>query len=240
MVAADKHVEWLLPWWWERYLACNVLPVVFVDLGMSPEKKLWCEERGSVILFKEVFLEEPLSKGRYLKWKEVYGESYAVARQAWFKKPLACLLSPFDQSLWLDLDCEVLDSVEPLFSYLKGGKEVAVALYRISRSPGDSAKSGSVCNSGVIVFNKGSSLMRKWADRALLESQKYWGDDRLLSTILSASEESVAILPGIYNWRISEGIPLHAKIIHWCGEWGKRCIRKNGGLKKAIEEAKAG
>ncbi len=232
LVAADKNLEWLLPWWWERYIACNSLPVVFVDLGMSEEKKLWCEERGTVISLQDSFSEKPIAEDLYAKWKGCYGKSYDLARKAWFKKPAACLLSPFGQSLWLDLDCEVLDSVEPIFSYLQGEKEIAVAL-------GDFAESGAVCNSGVLVFKKDSFLMQEWASRALLESEKHWGDDSLLSVILRLSMEKTAILPEIYNWRVSRGLPLHAKIIHWCGEWGKSCIKKHGGLKRAIVEANA-
>ena len=232
IVASDQNLEWLLPWWWERYSACNAFPVVFIDFGMSLEKKIWCEERGLVIPLKEEVLEKKIPEKVYIAWKGIYGESYGQMRKVWFKKPSACLLSPFEETLWLDLDCEILDSVEPLFSYLHKEKEVAVALYAIAEA------SGFVCNSGVLVFKKDSVFMQEWASRSLLESEKYWGDDYLLTAILSQEVGRVAILPDIYNWRLSEGLPMNAKIIHWCGEWGKSCIEKNGGLKKALEELK--
>ena len=75
----------------------------FVDLGMSHYGKTFCSERGEVI---------PLQMD--LAFSD--GESVRDKRHSWFKKPFALLLSPFAHSIWLDLDCEVLGSLAPLFS----------------------------------------------------------------------------------------------------------------------------
>ncbi len=243
IVASDQNLEWLLPWWWERYSSCNSLPVVFFDLGMSLEKRAWCQERGEVISLSEVALEKPLSEPLSKLWPSYYGSSYFQARNAWFKKPSACFLSPFENTLWLDLDCEVLECLDGVFFYLQGDKEVAVALdsaFTVTSIKGleKAITAGTVCNSGVIAFKKNSLIIEKWKHLSLSESEQYWGDDCLLSSVLADYQQRVSYLPAHYNWRISEGLPLNAKIIHWVGEWGKSCIAKNGGLKKAIEEAK--
>ncbi len=235
LVASDSHMEWLLPWWWERYSCCNEFPVVFVDLGMTSEARLWCQERGEVLTVTEVFSFDTVIK----EWEEVYGSSYGQARKAWFKKPLACLLSPFEETIWMDLDCEVLSSIEPIFAYLEG-KELAIALDRVSAipegfSPEDNLESQLIFNGGVIAYRKGSHLIKEWARIALAESHLYWGDDYILSTLIHQGQEKIQILPPIYNWRLADGTPFYAKIIHWCGEWGKACIAKQGGLKGLLE-----
>lgn len=228
IVATDSHMEWLLPWWWERYSCCNSLPVVFVDLGMSLDVKAWCQERGEVITLEEkVFVKEKSSE-----WGNCYGESYSQARQAWFKKPLACLKSPFQETVWMDLDCEILSSIEPIYQFLKEGKEVAAALDPLGFI---SDEIPSAFNGGVLVFRKDSLIIQKWASLCLQESDQYWGDDRILSSVIHELQEKVAILPPMYNWRVSEGVPFYAKIIHWCGEWGKAYIVTHGGLKESLQ-----
>lgn len=231
LVASDSHMEWLLPWWWERYSSCNALPVVFVDLGMTAKSKEWCQERGELLSVTEVVFSDTAIK----EWEEVYGSSYEQARKAWFKKPLACLLSPFDETLWLDLDCEVLSSIESIFTYLEG-KELAIALNRaLTNSEGFPLDDLLSFNGGVIVYRKGSEIVKEWARIALAESHLYWGDDHILSILIHHLQEKVEVLPSAYNWRVADGTPFYAKIIHWCGEWGKAYILKQGGMKGLLD-----
>jgi hypothetical protein len=49
IVGSDQTQEWLLPWWWKNYARHNTYPVVFVDFGMSLEKKAWCREHGTLV-----------------------------------------------------------------------------------------------------------------------------------------------------------------------------------------------
>jgi hypothetical protein len=227
LVASDLHTEWLLPWWWERYSSCNTLPVVFVDLGMSSEIKDWCKERGNLYFFQESIEDKPLTPEVLASWEKSYGKTYERSRSAWFKKPLACLLSPFEETVWIDLDCEVLCNIEHLFDFLEKGKELAI--YR--SSDGDN-----LCNSGVVVFKKNSPLLKKWGSIARQNATNYWGDENILSELIQSSEETIAFIPKTYNWRVSTGIPDYAHIIHWVGEWGKEFIKKHGGLKSTIEK----
>jgi hypothetical protein len=227
LVGADEAIAWLLPWWWERYIASNNLPVAFIDFGMEEKTRQWCEERGRVIPFQEDIEGEVLPIEIINKWKKSYGESYERMRSSWFKKPVACLLTPFKQTVWIDLDCEILSSIEGVFSFLTEGKELAAAL---------ETETNKGVNGGVVVFQQGSSLVRDWNALAKRDRGKYWGDDRVLSEVIKENLERFSVLPDGYNWRISQGVPLHAKIIHWCGQWGKIYIKEHGGLKGLIEK----
>ena len=222
VVASDSNSEWLLSWWWERYSSCNTLPVVFVDLGMTSDAIVWCKEKGEVIVLNQSTQ-----------------NSSSQLKSVWFKKPSACLLSPFTQTLWLDLDCEVLSFLDPVFDFLIEGKELVVSYGHAVDFPENLEKealSGTICNSGVLVFRKGSELMRKWEKKALEESDLYVGDECILSILIGQSLETVGLLPEIYNWRMCRGMPLYTKIIHWKGEWGKRYILQYGGLKSALPQ----
>jgi len=237
VVATDQHLEWLLPWWWERYSSCNELPVTFVDFGMTKSAQIWCSQRGHLLATTlQVDAIQKCNKAVLASWQEIYGSSYRTARNAWFKKPLACLMSPFDESVWLDLDCEVLSSIVPIFDFLSDGAQLAIALDRVAPipegfAPHICADSVRIMNGGVIVFPRGSALIQQWAELAQQEAHLYWGDDYILSTVIQNSSEFVRVLPPIYNWRLADGVPFYAKIIHWCGEWGKACIAKRGGMK---------
>lgn len=237
IVASDAKGEWLLPWWWERYSSANTLPVAFIDFGMTEKTLSWCKERGIVIPYKQ---EHSLTEASYDQlegWTKIYGESYRSSRDAWFKKPHACLLSPFEETLWIDIDCEVLDSVEEAFSYLK--KECAVwygSSLSIPEGLEEEAKSGVLCNSGVVVFKRNSFIVKEWARKAVFEQEKYFGDECILSSLIYRFPDLVTWLPEEYNWRMSRGVPFQAKIIHWKGEWGKQYIAAYGGLKPLIQE----
>ena len=43
-------------------------------------------------------------------------DAFWQCRNAWFKKPLACLQSPFKRTIWVDLDCEVRRELGELFA----------------------------------------------------------------------------------------------------------------------------
>lgn len=151
VVGSDITLEWLLPWWWENYRKYNDFPVIFVDFGMSRDMKKWCKERGAVIRIPpiELFVAEKkeIDPSLKLEWEKKYGCSVWEDRKAWFKKPLACLQSPYHRSIWVDLDCEVRGSLRELFSCCHLSSEIAVAKER----PHPIHKT-IIYNSGVVVF----------------------------------------------------------------------------------------
>jgi hypothetical protein len=160
VVAADQGAEWLLSWWWECYCLHHKQKVAFVDLGMSEEAKSWCKERGLLIPFNGpsdfVSAKEHVGEKEQKKWEALYGSKVWQARSSWFKKPLAMLQSPFNKSVWMDLDCEVVKPIDAIFEGIGDGMLGAVRVEKRGHY-----------NSGVIVYDKESLLLKAWADVCL-------------------------------------------------------------------------
>ncbi|MFI5334199.1 MAG: hypothetical protein ACHQT8_03410, partial [Chlamydiales bacterium] len=238
LVATDENLEWLLPWWWENYRAAsNTYPVTFVDFGMTEQARAFCKEHGELVdfAFHPTFVKDrhELHSDVKLEWAN-YGETFWQARSGWFKKPLALLQSRFHLTLWLDLDCEVMQPLEPLFSLLPPHQDFAIAPEPLFYQGGSDRLFGEVLyNSGVVLFRHGAKLIQKWSTRAFHENGKFQGDQELLSRMIHEEGTEVFELPEIYNARLVTGVPLHATIIHWVGNWGKAYIRQNGGLRNA-------
>jgi hypothetical protein len=215
IVACDLQQEWLLEWWWENYRRFNAYPVAFVDFGMSQEKKRWCQERGALIALPvpDIFVADrsEMQPDLACQMEEEIGTFFWTCRNAWFKKPLACLCSPFESSLWLDLDCEVKGPIGALF-------EFSFSLKRYE----EQLASYPIYNSGVIVFKWGIPLFEQWADVAIEQNHLFIGDQEVLSWLLRS--ERIVELPAIYNW--SRRLPPNpdAVIVHWHGVLGKYCI----------------
>lgn len=227
LVGANKALEWLLPWWWERYSACNVLPVAFADFGLSDEARDWCKKRGDLLEIEEI-PEEMLMSNNPL-WAKSYGASYETARQAWFKKPLALTKTPFELTLWCDLDCEILQNLEGVFSMAKDGPFLAIA------KEIEEGGSYPLYNGGVILYRKSTPLLEEFAKRSVSDAAQFWGDDRLLSYLIDQRKFPVEVLSPLYNWRINRGVPAGAFIVHWVGEWGKNYIKAHGGIQEQLK-----
>lgn len=233
VVGADKSVEWLLAWWWEHYSLYNSYPVLFCDFGMSLAQKKWCAKRGEVAaLASEGMI--PLPKEMVLaeeaqKWEAAYSPDVWKSRTAWFKKPLACLKSPFDVSLWLDIDCEVCGPLEPLFESFEPSAEIALA--REISQPDE------LFNSGVILFRKNASILQKWLEASFSRSGEFMGDQELLSKIIQEERVAIQELPYFYNWRMVFGFHPMALIVHWAGAWGKEHLKKFGGVHRLMQRS---
>ena len=165
LIGCDQSQEWMLPWWLSHFRACNRLPVAFIDYGMSPKAKAWCVENGYLIsisapkdfVFPNGLIEERL-------WEK-------TSRSFCFSKPFALLQTPFDQTVWLDIGCEVLASLEPLFRKL-GCFSVAFAR--------DSRGSELGYNSGVIVYSGKPPLLFDWAQACLEQNDRFLDDQAIL------------------------------------------------------------
>lgn len=222
IVASDLNQEWLLPWWWEHYHSFNTRPVAFVDFGMSQEMKAWCRERGELIAFPitDIFVadQSELDPIFVRKMEESVGKNWFwPCRNAWFKKPLACLRSPYRRSIWMDLDCEVRGCLNTLFDLCKSSLAIA-------KDPTLST-SHTTFNSGVIVFNHEDLIFEEWAHLAIENNCRFRGDQDILSLIIHEQKINVIELPQIYNWsRRLEKNP-KAIVLHWHGQHGKNYIQ---------------
>lgn len=221
IVGADLTQEWLLPWWWERYRRHNTLPVFFVDFGMSQEGKAWCRERGELhaLPLSDAFVAErsEISPPLVEEMERVCGKQFWPSRTIWFKKPFACLLSPFSQGLWIDLDCEVCGCLDPLFS-LSQGKLGMV------REAFDNRGANQQYNAGLILFPHGAQCITEWADRSVRENHLFRGDQDVLNALIQERNFPLVELPEIYNWsRLKKANP-EAVVVHWHGPHGKDII----------------
>jgi hypothetical protein len=236
---ADRLQEWLLPWWWSRYEEHNQLPVLFIDFGMTDEMRFWCQERGEVItmdpdlslITPRSAIDDTVAK----EWEERFSWRVWNARRAWFTKPLALLESPFEEALWIDLDCEILGPLDALFSAFDPSAQLGIVReYRFANLPVLDPKI--LYNGGVVIFQHGSKIIEKWAQGAITQNHLFAGDDCLLSHLIHASQLKVQELPQIYNWRMRCGLNLNAVIVHWVGNPGKDYIQKYGGLKPSLDD----
>jgi hypothetical protein len=222
VVASDISQEWLLPWWWDNYIQFNAFPVTFVDMGLSLEMKLWCKERGELIVLpiSGLFVTErqDLSIKFISALEKQHGTHCWESRQSWFRKPLACLQSPYESTLWIDLDCEIKGSLKELFSLCRHPSGLSI----LKEDPWPNGEQA--FNSGVIAFQKGTKIIRDWALESFEGHLEYFGDQDVLTAVIKKQNIVVGDLPPIYN--LSRFLHPHpdAIVIHWHGHYGKRVI----------------
>jgi len=222
IVAADLTQEWLLPWWWNHYSKYNDLPVAFIDFGLSKEMKEWCKKKGHYIplLIPNIFVAEKdsFSSKHIQDWEKLHGTHFWESRNAWFKKPLACLQTPYETSIWMDLDCEVKGSLTPIFSLPLSPSGISLA--KEYHTPGHFDN----VNSGVILFQKGISIIEDWARESLEENHAYVGDQDILYALILKKQIPIGDFPLIYNWSRFSNTNPDALVIHWHGNHGKSFI----------------
>lgn len=226
IVGTDISQEWLLPWWWRNYQKYNSYPVVFVDLGMSYEKKAWCKERGELIplrLFADFVNEKSqVDRAKIRAWEEETGNHFWSCREAWFKKPLACLQTPFLRTLWIDLDCEVRGSIGDLFSYADEPPGLAMV-----KDQGFKNKdSYQMYNSGVICYRRHLDAIVDWGRACIETNGLFRGDQEVFSYLIAEKKIPLSVLSSLYNWSRTLHENKEAVIFHWHGPFGKFAIRQ--------------
>ena len=207
VTGADSQMEWALPWWYENFKKHCGLPVVFADFGMSPKAKKWCADRGAVI---------DLTDGSGL---------------AWFKKPRAILQSPFDTTVWIDIDCEVRGDILPIVEAAKTGVAVTEDLPTQFNS---GLRKGNPYATGVVGASRGDGLITSWAQTIVLEQANFRGDQEAFNSYVGRVEKAggkpgIVVMDPKYQWlRLQIAQDGHdnpdAVIVHWTGPAGKQHI----------------
>jgi len=244
IVGCDHHQEWLLSWWWENYAVHNCHPVAFFDFGMSEEARSFCTSKGSLIVIPasewvndslEGIASETLDK-----WAFSFGrERMQTSRSAWMKKPLAAKLCPFDEAIWIDLDCMVLGDLTPCYDLI-AEHDLAIMPEGFAGSFLDHVQGSSffdevIFNSGVFVFKKGAQIIEKWAAYTRKYCHQFSGDQHILSRVIYNEAIPVNFLPERYNFMSTFPSDPPAVIIHFAGVNGKAIIRE---LKAQYESGK--
>jgi hypothetical protein len=211
IVAADGHAEHLLIPWWQHYQKHNHLDVAFIDLGLTLFYKEFCRARGEVISLEQ----------------HTFSSSLSTRQKAWFRKPQACLASPFDKTLWIDVDCQVRGDLSHLLSLSKHEMSLCIdwiaTLERAIRKEDDPSPSREtlIFNSGLILFSKGCPIILEWAHECQSLEAKYVGDQDALSFVIQKKGVPVTLLPPEANWLVGLGENKNALITHWHGQRGK-------------------
>lgn len=239
LAGCDSNQEWLLPWWMDHYSRHNDYPVAFIDFGMSEEGKAWCQEKGIYLplssLKARILGKNQIAPAKQALWEQHYGKKIWSRRRIWFKKPFALLQSPFAFSIWLDLDCQVRKSLEPIFTCLLLGAEIAVKkeseeIQLLHRQRGFILPDETNYDCGLIAFRKGAPTLRHWTEEITERNQEYVFDQQALSRALVKHPAHLFELPSIYNWSVAQGPNQNALVYHFHG----------GALKQMIKEPPEG
>jgi hypothetical protein len=238
LVGCDLNQQWLLPDWYAHLRKHNPdISVAFGDLGMSEEGRKWCETRGMVIPASQIPPLPPRqSEGRGWpyggeRWLQdgLMRDVSLPERSVLFRKPLLMKESPFERTLFLDLDCQVLGSLSPLFSTQLGPTKMALRtstnFFEMEAIGTNQKMPIQSYNSGVVLLEKGSRLLDFWIFLLGMEISSFSNDDRLLSFAISKYEMPVTCLALEYNWLYHWGPNPQAIIQHWIGEVGKQAFR---------------
>lgn len=229
IVGCSYSHEWLLPWWWMNYCLFNRYPVTFINFGDMSEKAIaWCEERGHVLTLDiptEQFVakKEEVAEDLQKIWNKT-GSLLWYLRSNWFKKPFALLATPYQKTIWLDVDCQVRGSLKPLFETYLSDSEFAILTEReseqqLNRERGLLLPGELMHNSGVIPYRYGSPIIQEWVDSCIDQNHLFMGDQQVLSRILFTKKPAFTELPIIYNWPFAYGFNSDAVIIHWWGAY---------------------
>jgi len=191
VVAFNENMEWMGEWWWEnlrRHVDVSA-PVAFVDLGMSPPMRKWCENRGRIIDFT---------------WSPIRPDgdkkTFRV-EHGW--KPFVFFKSPFRETLFLDVDCEVVGDVLSVFEHL-GKNRFGIAkdqLYHQLKSKQELLPGEVMHNSGVLAVRHGSKIVEQWAKAIIDVGVDGWrdNDQPILNKVLTTSGIEYAEIPPEYN-----------------------------------------
>lgn len=245
IVGCDSAYEWMLPWWWVHYRLQNDYPVTFIDFGdMSENAKDWCRAKGQLLTLDipvDEFLTSKDNVCHTIKpsWEIDEGSDVWVARHKWFKKPFACLQSPYQRTVWIDLDCQVRRPIKEVFDYCNIGTGISLAR-EIPEVIAHHARKGRIhqdeieYNSGVIVFKHGIPLIEEWARRCVEMNDHLRGDQEVMSRLLYDKKVKFIPLLPEYNVRWHAGLSMDDVIIHWLGTGKDRIKDQINIMKKAL------
>ena len=234
LVGSDQSQEWLLDWFYHSFRKYNpVCPIAFADFGMSEKGKRWCEAKGERFQIPKIPILQRAGLAfegeRWEEWK-LDKSRLTIESPAYFRKPAAILQSPFERTLWLDLDCQILGNLNALLS-------LPLAEGRLAAAP-----CGSFCyiknlsrelvcrvakyNTGVILTEKKSPLLEQWA--SLIDGTiAFCTDEGSLSFLADRGRTPITKLNHVYNWPVYVwGENAGALIYHWLGEKAKCHLKK--------------
>ena len=235
ITGCDINQEWLLKWWWSHYQSCNTLPVTFFDFGMSRSARKWCQARGKVLSIELpsniVGSKNSFSKKVQQNWETLYASTIWKARKGWLSKPLGLVQSPYEFTIWTDLDCQILKPLDELFDLPLSISGVA-ATPEVARTVNHAKQCGALLpgekayNTGVLFFCRQSALIAKWAENTYHRSYEFMGDGDVFNRTIFEKQLHPTKLPQKFNRYFRDGVTKDTVISHFVCSGGKHVILK--------------
>lgn len=242
LTGCDETHEWMLKWWWSHYSAHNTYPLVFCDFGMTKSARNWCETKGTVLSLDlpEDFIapREAINPTLLKRWEPLYKNASWSARKAWFHKPFVIPHTPFEETIWIDLDAQVKKPLAPFFTALQKSEDgfalckdtpqgYFLRLYLGLLHPKESAY-----QAGVIAFRKDSPVIQKWLENCKKYNTLFFSDQDILNRTIHEEQYNIYELSTYYNYipgypEFSYPDPL---IVHYATNIGKDQIFKKLGV----------
>jgi len=195
----DSKAEWMFEWWVHNMRVHSPRTKVLVcDFGMSEEMK-----------------------------KRVIGpvmDLTGTPDKGWFNKPIAMINSPAKKTIWIDIDCEIKASVEPLFKLLEPNK-----LAMVEDKPWTKRRGELWHNSGVVGFIGKPNILHQWCNA--IRKNPEVGDQEVLHSLLNPITKMTYVKDLPFEWNVMRLATDHddyngpIKIQHHTGEKGKDKIR---------------
>ena len=218
IVAANDAIEWQMAWWYPHLREMNQDPIVIFDLGLSKAGLARAKSIGTVIQpeLPTLAMDYPLKE----EWLFSYHGDLDAVRRTWFLKPFVFAQTPFEETLWLDLDCKVQGSLEPIYEYSNQPSGLSLAhdsdeSHKKRLEFGMRYPDEVIYNSGVVSYRKDSILLKSWIEEVKERHDQYFSDQEALSRVIYRSDLEFEPLPKIYNGRLWHKPQSDLVIVHY-------------------------
>lgn len=206
LLLADSKLEWMLPWWMHNFERSNSeLSVAIVDVGLSSEAVRWLTSKDRELIRLP--------------------ENLPELRSAWFYKPFAILNSPFEATVFSDLDCEIRGDISQMNLWSSDGLVIGNDLFPVGESR-KLFREKFYYNTGLIGVRKDNPIISSWCEETVNLHSTLRSDQEVLNLVLYEKEARIVELPAHYHQLRLEGDHKDAVVMHWTGDHGKNYIRK--------------
>lgn len=196
---------------------------------MSKSARMWCEQKGKVISFvlPPFFLQEKRPFSFPKTWHPSKVDYVTNRRHIWFTKAFSLFQTPYDKTIWIDLDCEVKKSVQPLFDFCENTSGFAIT-YDVDHTTKEWKDDGLLSPDaeghqvGVFSFKRKSPVLNKWIQSCYDNHHQELSEQTCLNHVLKKENFDITIFSKKYNWVYLDNSHPDATILHYAGPWPKR------------------
>lgn len=228
LIGCDERQEWLLKWWWNHYSKTNSYPVTFLDYGLTPCAKSWCQSKGHVISsLPPDWISNQETISEQASWAKNVPLYVWNHRPVWFTKAFSLFETPYEKTIWIDLDCEVKKNLSPLFHYAEYGDGFAITTdapdyvqhFKEIKALHPEAVGMQV---GVFAFRCNSPVLDAWLKHCYENHDQEFSEQTALSHVLYHHAFKTYDITSEYNWLYPENPNPDAAIVHHTGASRKR------------------